>query len=428
MWRYIFVTLGLSVVLLALDYYVYRNWRRFADYRGGRLRLTLPVYRVLMFVMPLALPVYFYFSRWWEVEPKLPRAIFFGLWTLYYLPKVIIALALLLKDFARFVMWLFEWFKVRLQRPEPDPAGSEAVPDLDLSDMKRMTRKEFLQTAGWSLAAVPFVTVGYSVFRSLYDFQVHHVEVKLANLPRQLDGLTIAQLSDLHAGSFFSPKPMEEAAALVNSLHPDLIMVTGDYVNNDAAEAPIILPALRTFKADLGVFGCLGNHDHYANVTDVMAALRTTPIDLLVNEHRTLNVDGAKLHVIGTDNTGFRQRFADLPRALEGIEHSEPGDEVCILLAHDPTFWDNEVRPNYPDIDLMVCGHTHGGQVGFEFGPLRWGLARLMYERWAGLYTEARPTGTDPQYLYVNRGLGTVGPPLRIGVQPEVTLLTLRKA
>lgn len=423
MTRTILATLAAILAPLALDFYVYRNWRRFVQYRAAHgkrsLLWTLPLYRVLMAVMPLTLPVYFLISDWWDVEPKVARALFFGFWSVYYLPKALVALVLVLKDATRFVYWLFDWFRERLD-------GEEET-SLDLADMKRTSRREFLREVGWSAATVPFVVVGYSVFRTLYDFEVYRIDVPVAGLPRQLDGLTIAQLSDLHAGSFFSARPMEEAVSIVQALRPDLITVTGDFVNHDAREMPLIMPALNRLQADLGVYGCLGNHDHYAQIGNVVRQVRATPVDLLVNEHRTLAIDGAKLHLVGVDNTGFHQHFADLNRALGGLQ-SDPGNEARLLLAHTPTYWDETVRPHHPDFDLMLCGHTHGGQIGFELGPLRYSLARVAYRRWAGLYAEPRADGGGTHYLYVNRGAGTVGPPLRLGIRPEITLLTLRHA
>ncbi|MEX0601278.1 MAG: metallophosphoesterase, partial [Rhodothermales bacterium] len=299
-----------------------------------------------------------------------------------------------------------------------------------VEDAPDMTRGEFLQRLGWSAAAMPFILTGYGVYRTVYDFAVRQVDVSVAGLPRAFEGLRIAQLSDLHAGSLFSERPMRDAVAIVNELRPDLIALTGDYVNHDTAEMARVLPAMHDMHAEVGIFGCLGNHDHYADTDHLGAQLRETPVDLLVNTHRTLEVDGALLHVIGTDNTGFRQHYGDLPRAVEGIPAREGADRenAQILLAHDPTFWDLEVRPDYADIDLMLCGHTHGGQFGFEFGPIRWSLAQLRYERWGGLYSEPRADGRGSQFLYVNRGLGTVGPPLRLGIRPEITLLTLRRA
>ncbi|GIV59679.1 MAG: phosphoesterase [Rhodothermaceae bacterium] len=426
MLNFVFLALGLAAGLFLLDYYVYRNWRRFAGLRRWARR-TLPVYRVALWVMPFLLPAYFSVSRWWEVEPKLVRGLVVGVWVIYYLPRVVIAAGLLVKDAIRFVIWLFGWFQQRLlPAASSAPADAPGEPALDLSDMKRMPRRAFLQKLGWSAASVPFVIVGYGVFRTLYDFTLFRVEVPIPGLPRALDGLRIAQLSDLHAGSFFSPRPMHEAVALVRELQPDLVAVTGDFVNNDEHELDLILPALRTLRAELGVFGCLGNHDHYAHTPAVVDAVRATPLDLLVNENRILEIDGARLYVVGTDNTGFRQNYADLPAALDGVV---PGDDsTTLLLAHDPSFWDTHVRPHHPEIDLMLCGHTHGGQLGIEAGPLRWSLARVVYPRWAGLYAEDHPGTGRRQFLYVNRGLGTVGPPVRLGIRPEITLLTLRRA
>lgn len=435
----------LSALALLVDYYVYRNWRRFA-LRRRRRRWTLPLYRGLMAVMPAVLPVYLALSAWWAVEPKGLRQLVVGLWLTWYVPKALLAVVFAAKDLGRFVIWLFGWFRQMLA-PEPEmvarpvedaPArdgpgenGSGengATSALDLTDMKRINRAEFLRQMGWTAASVPFVLVGYSVFRRLYDFDVVHVEVPIPGLPRQFEGLRIAQLSDLHAGSLFSARPMEEAVDLVLGERPDLVAVTGDYVNHDAAEAPLILPALDRLRAPLGVFGSLGNHDHYADVLAVARQVDATAIDLLVNEARTLEIDGARLHVVGTDNTGFGQHFADLPAAL--AQRRPHGEEATLLLAHDPTFWDTHVRPGHADVDLMLAGHTHGGQVGFELGPARWSLARVMYERWAGLYEEPSEGERGPgrQFLYVNRGLGTVGPPVRLGIRPEITVLTLRRA
>lgn len=419
--RYIIPLIVVSFALFGLDYYVYRNWRRFA--RASALRWTLPIYRVGMWIMPVTLPLYLSLFSWWEVEPRLARALFFGFWAIYYVPKVPIALVLLVKDAVRFARRLNA--RTATRRSADSERDGAAVVGSQARAESTLTRGEFLRRLGWSAATVPFVATGYGVFRTLYDFSVLRVDVPIAGLPRAFDGMTIAQLSDLHAGSLFSDAPMREAVEIVNRLRPDLVVLTGDYVNHDVAETPLILPSLNDLQADLGVYGCLGNHDHYADTNRLVDQIGSTPVDLLINAHRTLEIDGARLHVIGTDNTGFRQHYADLPQAVSGIEPG--GESARILLAHDPTFWDHEVRPGYEDIDLMVCGHTHGGQFGIEMGPLRWSLAQVRYDRWAGLYREPRAGGGE-QFLYVNRGIGTVGPPLRLGIPPEITLLTLRRA
>ena len=423
--RYVIIALGFALLLGLFDYYVFYNWRRFARYRRLPLRLATRIYHVLVYLMPVTLPAYIYFSRWWEVEPKLFRAFILGVWALYYVPKLPIALVLLLKDAARLLTWQFHWFR-RLSRNE----GALAEPTearSDPPDLNRISRAEFIRRVGWSAASIPFVITGYSVFRSLYDYRVTHVTVPIASMPATLDGLTIAQISDLHAGSFFSVKPIEEAVEIVNSLRPDLILFTGDFVNNDAAELEIAAPALGRLRADLGAFACLGNHDHYAEVGEVVQRVGNTPFKLLINQHARLDVNGSSIFLVGTDNSGFNQNYADLPAATAGMPPPVEGADLRLLMTHDPSYWET-VRIRRPDMDLTLSGHTHGGQLGFELGSLRWSLARITYPRWAGLYREPREGGNPPHFLYVNRGLGTVGPPLRIGIRPEVTLLTLRRA
>jgi uncharacterized protein len=402
------------LICLLIDYYVYRNWRPFA-YR--RLAWTLPVYRAMMIGLPILLMGYSMVWVLWGIDPRFLRQVVTGVWAIWYVPKLPIVLVLAVKDLMRFIVWLFGWFQARFKVEEDNPQAA------DLSDLPKISRSEFLRQVGWTTAGVPFAIVGYGVFKGLYDFQVRNITVRIPGLPRALDGLRIAQLSDLHAGSHFSERPMQEVISLVMQQRPDLIALTGDFVNNDHREMPLILPALDQLQAPLGVFGVRGNHDHYANVRQVSELIRAAGVDLLVNEARTLAIDGARLHILGTDNTGFRQNFGDLPRAISQVDRN--GDDAHILLAHDPTFWDSHVRQLAPEIDLTLSGHTHGGQLGFEMGPLRWSLAQVMYERWAGLYRE---NGDDrTQQLYINRGIGTVGPPIRLGVRPEITILTLSR-
>lgn len=423
--RYLIPALALAGALWLVDFYVLRNWRRFARYRGKASRLFLRLYGVLLYIMPLTLPAYLLLFRWWEVEPKLVRAAFVGFWALYYLPKIPIALVLLLKDATRLISWQFQW----LRRKRDESTGAGDVPARrppDLTELRTMSRSEFLRTMGWTAASIPFVVVGYGVFRSLYNFEVQNTVLSLPGLPKALDGIQIAQISDLHAGSFFSLEPVRETVALLNELRPNLIVFTGDFVNNDEAEMKNVVPQLQALNVDIGAFACLGNHDHYARVEQVAMAVGQTPFRLLVNQHAPLVINGAPIYMIGTDNTGFNQHYADLSRATDGIPARE-ADDLRILLAHDPSYWE-QARHARPDIDLTLSGHTHGGQVGFEIGPLRWSLARLVYPRWAGLYSEHSASSRHPQYLYVNRGLGTVGPPVRIGIRPEITMLTLVSA
>ncbi len=406
--RFLLFALITALLLFAIDYYVYRRWIRFARKHPGWYRLR-HLYRASMSIMPWVLPLYFSLSRWWEVEPKWIRALVIGFWGFYYIPKAWIALVLLAGDLVRFLSR-----PLRRRRSRP-------------SITKPQARREFLEKIAWSSAAIPYVATGYSMIHTLYDFKVHRMQLPIPDLPRAFEGLRIVQISDLHAGSFLSTRPLEEVVQLVQRLHPDLLVITGDFVNHRAEELTILLPYLFRLKAPLGVFACLGNHDHYAPVNEVIAGVRQTPVQLLINEHQTLEMDGAFFHIIGTDNTGFGQNFGDLRRATRGLKRHPSGEEFRLLLAHDPSFWDRYVRPDYPDIDLTLSGHTHGGQIGMEVGPLRWSLAQIAYERWAGIYEEPASTPRGKQLLYVNRGIGTVGPPIRMGIRPEITVITLQR-
>jgi predicted MPP superfamily phosphohydrolase len=285
-----------------------------------------------------------------------------------------------------------------------------------------------LAKAAWSTAAVPYAMVANGMMRTLYDFQVTHEEVVLHGLPRSMDGFRLVQISDIHAGSFPDHRPFEEVVRLVRGARPDAVVITGDFVNTLPREMPVIAKQLELLAATNNVYATLGNHDHYnteAQHRELVAGIRELGIDLLVNENRRIGTGGGKGTVMGQgaegfvlagiDNTGFKQRYGDVGKALAGVHPDEP----TILLAHDPTFWDKEIVGKRP-VNLMLSGHTHGGQV--SVGAFGFGLsfASFVYEQVKGMYQKG------DQLLYVNSGLGTVGPPLRVGVPPEVTVFTLR--
>jgi predicted MPP superfamily phosphohydrolase len=256
------------------------------------------------------------------------------------------------------------------------------------------------------------------MWSTLYDFQVMNVDLVMERLPRAFDGMRIAQLSDIHAGSFPDHTPFQEVRYILEGIKPDAILITGDFVNQKPEEMAVIAREFAKLRAPYGVYASLGNHDHYNSPDDharLVATIRDLGTELLINQHKRIGESGSSLIIAGTDNTGFRQSFARLDLAMQGVREDEP----VILLAHDPTFWDKEVVPD-KRVDVMVSGHTHGGQFGVQALGFEWSPAQMIYKQWAGLYTNG------DQQLYVNRGIGTVGPPLRIGIPPEITLFTLR--
>jgi predicted MPP superfamily phosphohydrolase len=253
---------------------------------------------------------------------------------------------------------------------------------------------------------------------TIYDIETKEIELVLPGLSRNLDGIRILQISDIHTGSYFGTSYLQEAVHIINKQKADIIAITGDYVNFDPDELQIFLPILRQLRAQIGIYGSLGNHDHYMTGIkhkQLCNMIRSTGIDLLINNARTLQINNADLVIAGTDNTGFNQKFGNLAQTFDGVSK----EATSILMAHDPTYWKMEILDSGL-ADLTLSGHTHGGQIGIELLGKAYSPAQFVYEQWSGLYMQ------QDKYLYVNRGLGTVGPPIRVGIPPEITVITLR--
>lgn len=302
--------------------------------------------------------------------------------------------------------------KIYMESETSDEKTEEAI------NNKPESRRKFLRNSTWALAGVPFVIVGKGVLDTRNDFQFHESDIFLPQLDSALDGMRIIQISDIHAGSFQSANPIHLVRKLINEQKADAIVLTGDFVNFNHNELDMAMADFKQLKSDIGIYGCLGNHDHFMSEAQhkiLKEKIKSTGIDLLVNESRTLVINGAKLNIAGNDNTGYGQFFGDFDKTLAACDTDAP----TILLCHDPTNWDAHIRGKR-NVDLMLSGHTHGGQIGFEmFGEIIT-PARIAYKQFAGHYID------KSQHLYINRGLGTTGPPVRVGVNPEITILTLR--
>jgi hypothetical protein len=269
-----------------------------------------------------------------------------------------------------------------------------------------------------------YFTIGY--FNSSNSIDIKNVTIVSEKLPAALDGLKIVQLSDTHFNPFFRDSEIAEVCSLANSLEPDLIAITGDFVNNSVSEfRSEIITILQTLKTRNGnhVYACLGNHDTYVGdgINELKEKINASGIKLLINENKTLLFNGTQLFIAGVDNPGgfSNPQFvkSDLNRALEGVRP----ELYCILLAHNPNYWTDSVLSDVHDVDLTLSGHTHNGQIVLSiFGYNIFSFASLVYKHVAGLYSEGS------QYLYVNTGIGSVGPPIRVGVKPEITLITLK--
>lgn len=292
-------------------------------------------------------------------------------------------------------------------------------------------RRKFVSQAALTIAAIPFATMIYGMMRTAFDLQVKRTTIWYEDLPKEFDGLTIAQLSDLHSGSFASSAFISEAMDRINDLNADLIFFTGDLVNNRADEAEPYVTEFKKLKAKYGVHSILGNHDYgdygpwnsAAEKAENFVRLKQVHADakwnLLLNSHTVVEKNGERLAIVGVENWGASRHFpkyGDLDKAVKGIDNIP----FKILLSHDPSHWDAKIRSHPQKFQLTLSGHTHGAQFGIEIPGFKWSPVQYLYKQWAGLYQDGG------QNIYVNRGLGFIGYMGRIGISPEITLLELR--
>ena len=329
-----------------------------------------------------------------------------------YFSKFLIVLVLFIDDIRRLIM-----------------TAVDGVAGLQKYDK---SRSAFLSQVAILIGSVPLVTLIYGIFRNRYRYKVYHEMVPLENLPKSLDGLKIVQISDIHSGSFTLKEPVKSAVDLINEQQPDLVFFTGDLVNSVASEMADFIDIFDKIKSKYGVYSILGNHDYgdYArwesleakqkNFQDLINVHKKMGWDIMLNENRKLDINGETISIIGVENYSASPRFqkyGDLQKAYEGTENSA----LKLLLSHDPTHWEDEVLTKYKDIAITFSGHTHGAQFGIEIpGWIKWSPIKYVYKQWAGLYKAGK------QYLYVNRGLGFLGYPGRVGILPEITVMKLK--
>ncbi len=292
------------------------------------------------------------------------------------------------------------------------------------------SRRTFFQYAAALAGGFPFLAATYGFAAGRLRFTVEHVDVPVANLPPQLDGLRIAQLSDIHIGDYMPPREIARAVDMANGLHPDISFVTGDFISGEGDPLDACITELSRLRAPLGVWGCNGNHEIYAGVEDDAERLfREKGMRLLRANSAVVEHNGGRFNLIGVDYQRDHMTSGEpAGPMLHEIEHLIRRDMPNVLLSHNPNSFH---RAADLGIELSLAGHTHGGQVKFEIVDHSISPARLISPFVAGLYhLPMKMNGGSVQKaaLYVNRGLGTLGFPVRIGVPPEITLLTLRRA
>jgi uncharacterized protein len=405
------------VVMMALliDLYVFQavkavtqasfpRWQTIIDYAYW-------AFSILTLIMLCLMRVIRQYAR------RLQGYIFFGVLGLYF-AKLLVCLFLLFDDGRRLVQWIVG----RLAAHPGAGILSEGIP-----------RSVFFSWLAIGVGAALYATFLYG-FTNKYHYRVRRLTLAFDNLPASFKGFKIVQLSDIHSGSFKDKAAVSRGIDKVLAEKPDLILFTGDLVNDMAVEMTnykdIFARLGEPTASVMGVFSILGNHDYgdyvgwetpeakKANLRHLMELQREMGWRLLMNEHVVLERGGEQIALLGIENWSAKARFPKYGRMSDAY----PGTEKYpfkILMSHDPSHWDAELRSKYPDIDLTLSGHTHGMQFGVEWPWLRWSPVQYVYKEWAGLYEEGR------QKLYVNRGFGFIGYPGRVGILPEITVIQL---
>ena len=292
-------------------------------------------------------------------------------------------------------------------------------------------RRKFISQLALGLAAIPFAGFLYGIIKGKHNYKVLKYQLSFKDLPDAFDGFTITQISDIHSGSFRNMEKINYGVDLINEQNSDMILFTGDLVNNKADEMDDWVDVFGKLKAPSGMYSILGNHDYgdymdwktdedkKNNFEAVKELHPKIGFELLCNENRYIEKNGQKIALVGVENwgKGFK-RAGDLKKASEGIDK----EDFKILMTHDPSHWDAQVKDNDFNYHLSLSGHTHGLQMGIEIpGFFRWSPSQYVYKQWAGLYEEAG------RFINVNRGFGYHAFPGRVGIWPEITVIELKK-
>ncbi len=408
--NFLYLFIFITIFQLVIDIYVIFKWNKYSKAKKLEpwTRFTPFVISLLMLCASIYSNYYrlHYNSNYNEITYFL-----FTLTSLWYLPKLLLAIVFILYDFVHYPFKLSK--KLFFKKAELNSIAIEP------QEKVQSKRRELLGYAGIATASIPFIMV-YKGLKGTYELDIKRVVIELNNLPKEFEGFTFAQISDLHAGSFPNDKFIQEIIFKTNLMKPDMVVFTGDFVNSAPEEMLPYAQTLSKFKSEFGTVACLGNHDHYMsdeNLTRLKGIIKEMNFDLLVNRSKEIKINNSILNLIGVDNSGMNQSFANFNQAFTNVQEGSP----TILLCHDPTNWDKHIK-NKLNVDLTLSGHTHGGQIAPNLFGYRLEPASKIYKQYSGLYSE------KDQNLYVNVGLGTVGPPIRLGVPPEITIFTLQKA
>jgi len=408
---FLWVMIGIMAVL---DLYIFQAIKVVAS-SSPKIRLTIfIVYWVLagLSLTVLILLPYINYDNW----PRSVRTYIFAIIVGLFFSQLVASLFLLVDDIRRGCMWILG--KLFSNPSVPITESAEGI-----------TRSTFLSWLGIAAGGGLFGTLMYG-FNNKYRYHVNRLKLTYDNLPKAFRGLKIIHISDIHSGSFMDKQAVQKGIDKIIKENPDLILFTGDLVNDRSTEMKDYMDVFNQLKAPLGVYSILGNHDYGDYVRWDNREAKTANLErlkqvhgelgwrLLMNEHVVLEKGGEQIALLGIENWSSKGRFPKYGKMSEAY----PGTEKYpfkILLSHDPSHWEGEVLSLYKDIDLMLAGHTHGMQFGVDLPGFKWSPVQYVYKQWAGLYE------SEAQKLYVNRGFGFIGYPGRVGILPEITVIEL---
>lgn len=404
------------LITIAVDIYVFQSLKTsFSVSKPATQRIAYIIYWSLSSISYIALAILLTkgFTNWhgWS------KIFIMGIAQAVFVGKLLIIPFLLIDDILRLFRYAFNLF------------GPASTSDVQANGISRL---QFFSRVGLMVGSATFGAFFYGIVRGAYNYQKRKVKLPIPNLPDEWKDIKIVQISDMHIGSFADQSAVEKIVELVNEEQADFVFFTGDLVNYAAKEAKPYISILKKLKAKNKVYSILGNHDYGMYVkwdTDKMMKDNFNELlriqreelgwDLLMDENRILERNGKKLAIIGVQYIGHTLRFGsfgNLQKAYSGAENAD----IQLLLSHDPSHWDKEVSQlaHYKNIHATFSGHTHGFQFGVEIPTLniKWSPSKYVYPHWAGLYKSAE------QHLYVNRGIGFLGYPGRLGISPEITV------
>lgn len=405
----------IALIMLLLDFYVFQALRTVTQQSSEKMRFVIHLAYWVVSGATLLLLLSFPYIQSLQTS-KIFRNYVFAILIGLFFAKLLGSLFFMVDDLRRGGYWL-------MSKLAPETGARF------MGEGNGIPRSLFLSWLGLGIGGTLFGTLLYG-FSNKYNYQVRRVRLAFENLPVAFKGIKLVHISDIHSGSFQNKAAVNHGIDLILKEQADMILFTGDLVNDRAVEMEEYKVIFGRLKAPLGVYSTLGNHDYgdyvaweskeakAANLEDLKKVHAQMGWRLLMNEHVLLEKGTDKIALLGIENWGAKGRFPKYGKMKE----AHPGTEQIpfkILMSHDPSHWDAQVKTEYPDIDLMLAGHTHGMQFGLENPYFKWSPVQWMYKQWAGLYEDGK------QKLYVNRGFGFIGYPGRVGIMPEITVIEL---